>query len=73
MIPGDKQLPMVTSGIRIGTPAITTRGLVEEDMLQIARLINDTIVSRNNDTAINSIKEEVEWMMEGRVLFNSEI
>jgi len=73
MIPGDKQLPMVTSGIRIGTPAITTRGLVEEDMLQIARLINDTIVSRNNDTAIHSIKEEVEWMMEGRVLFNSEI
>ncbi len=73
MIPGDKQLPMVTSGIRIGTPAITTRGLVEEDMLQIARLINDTIISRNNDTAIHSIKEEVEWMMEGRVLFNSEI
>lgn len=73
MIPGDKQLPMVTSGIRIGTPAITTRGLVEEDMLQIARLINEAIVSRNNDTAIHSIKEEVEWMMEGRVLFNTEI
>jgi glycine hydroxymethyltransferase len=73
MVPGDKQLPMVTSGIRIGTPAITTRGLKEQDMKQIANLINDSIVSRNNPTTINSIKEEVKWMMEARVLFHSEI
>ena len=40
-IPNDPQSPFITSGIRVGTPAVTTRGLVEEDMAVIARCIYD--------------------------------
>jgi len=72
LVPGDNQLPMVTSGIRIGTPAITTRGLLEEDMIRVAHLINDAIVGRDNIDAINYISGEVRSMMSGRLLFNSD-
>ena len=72
MVPGDNQLPMVTSGIRIGTPAITTRGLLEEDMIRVAHLINDAIVGRDNIDVINYISGEVRSMMSGRLLFNSD-
>ncbi len=70
MVPGDKQLPMVTSGIRIGTPAITTRGLVEEDMVRVANLINDVIIGRDNMDVISRISGEVRSMMSDKLLFS---
>lgn len=56
-VPNDPQSPFVTSGVRIGTPAVTTRGLVEEDMKKIARLIKLTIT--NFDTKADYIRSEV--------------
>ena len=47
-IPYDKQSPFVTSGIRVGTPATATRGFVEEDMIEIAKLIKMTITDFEN-------------------------
>ncbi len=59
-IPNDPQKPWITSGIRIGSPAITTRGITKkEEIEQIAQLINDIISNHNNDMLIKSIKEQV--------------
>jgi len=57
-IPGDPQKAFVTSGIRIGTPAVTTRGFAEAEMLQVAGLI-DTVLTRKDDTTIARVKQEV--------------
>ena len=59
MIPGDPQKPWITSGIRLGTPALTTRGLKENDMEYIADLINKTIIHRDDNETLSHIKEEV--------------
>ena len=63
MVPFDSRSPFVTSGIRIGTAAITTRGMNENDCIKIAEWIDYTIMNRNNDTAISSVKEEVNKYM----------
>mgnify|MGYP002137064340 FL=1 len=57
-IPGDPRKPMITSGIRIGTPAITTRGLVTEDMEALAEAISIAISSHDNslEKARNIVK-----------------
>ncbi|MEL7607954.1 MAG: serine hydroxymethyltransferase [Bacillota bacterium] len=59
-IPFETRSPFVTSGVRIGTPAVTSRGLVEADMLVIARLI--AVVAKNGEDAIPAAKAEVEAM-----------
>ena len=69
MVPYDDQSPFVTSGIRIGTPAITTRGLKEEDMGFIAESINDVINNYKNDEKLNSISDNVKKQMKDRPLF----
>jgi glycine hydroxymethyltransferase len=69
MVPYDDKSPMVTSGIRIGTPAITTRGLNETDMETIARLIDETLMNRSNSARIASLRQEVNSFMEERPLF----
>ena len=69
MVPYDDQSPFVTSGIRIGTPAITTRGLKEEDMGFIAQSINDVINNYENDEKLNSISDKVKKQMKDRPLF----
>jgi glycine hydroxymethyltransferase len=58
-IPNDSRPPFNPSGLRLGTPAITTRGMKEEDMKQLAKLINETIINFDNKDRLNSIKEEV--------------
>ncbi|MBN2286082.1 MAG: serine hydroxymethyltransferase [Tissierellales bacterium] len=60
-IPNDPQSPFVTSGIRIGTPAITTIGLVEEDMSEVADILNNALM-QTEDTA--SLKKRVAALME---------
>ena len=69
MIPYDEQSPFVTSGIRIGTPAITTRGFKEEDMGFVAQSINDAINNYENDEKLNSISVNVKKQMKDRPLF----
>ncbi|MBP8614155.1 MAG: serine hydroxymethyltransferase [Firmicutes bacterium] len=58
-IPFDQRKPTVTSGIRIGTPAVTTRGMKEHEMELIASLIDRTIAERENEDALKDIAEQV--------------
>lgn len=69
MIPYDDRSPFITSGVRFGTAAITTRGLKEEDMGKIAEFINEVIKDPHNDIKINQIKSQVNSMMNSRPLF----
>tara|TARA_A100001011_G_scaffold64988_2_gene65812 strand:- start:31665 stop:32957 length:1293 start_codon:yes stop_codon:yes gene_type:complete len=69
MVPFDDKSPFVTSGIRIGTPAITTRGLVESDMESIVSLIDEVIKNPESENNIKSIRGEVISMMADRPLF----
>lgn len=65
MVPFDTESPFVTSGIRVGTAAVTTRGLMEEDMPKIADLIDRVITHTENESVISKVKEEVNaWMKE---------
>lgn len=59
MVPFDQRSPFVTSGIRVGTPAVTTRGMVEQDMEVIGGFINRAINAHQNDEALSQIKSEV--------------
>jgi glycine hydroxymethyltransferase len=59
MVPFDQKGPMVTSGIRIGTPAITTRGMKENEILIISELIDSAITNYDDDKVINEIKIKV--------------
>lgn len=70
MVPFDDKSPFVTSGIRIGTAAITTRGLKEADMASVAGLINEALMNHDNDGKLAAIKEEVSALMGHRPLFN---
>lgn len=58
-IPNDPQPPFVTSGLRIGTPAMTTRGFREEEAALVANLIADVLEDPNNENTIEQVKEEV--------------
>lgn len=69
MVPFDDKSPFVTSGIRIGTPAVTTRGLVEEDMATIVDLIDRVITNFENESELEAIGKEVSKMMHGKPLF----
>lgn len=59
MVPFDDKSPMITSGIRVGTPAMTTRGMKEPEMEYIAELINKVIMNPTNEEVLNSTKNEV--------------
>jgi glycine hydroxymethyltransferase len=69
MVPFDSRSPFTTSGIRIGTPAITTRGLKEEHAIQIVDLIDEVISNIDNQEVIDSVKKKVHKLMEGFPLF----
>jgi len=59
LIPFDKRSPAITSGIRLGTPALTTRGMGEKEMLVIAELINIALMNSANGKSLSLVKEEV--------------
>ena len=69
MVPYDDKSPFITSGIRIGTAAITTRGLVDSDMKVIVELIDKIIKHPNNNELIKKVKLDVNSMMSSRELF----
>ena len=62
MIPDDTRPPLDPSGIRLGTPALTTRGMKEEDMKQIAMWIDEAIMHRENEAELERIRTEVKEM-----------
>lgn len=69
MVPFDDKSPFVTSGIRIGTSAVTTRGLVEADMHKIVDLIDEALTHYKDDSKLESIGAKVNEMMSSRPLF----
>ncbi len=70
MVPFDDKSAFTTSGIRLGTAAITTRGLNEEDMVTVADLISEVVDHINDEKVIEGVKKKVNELMEGRALFN---
>lgn len=69
MVPFDDKSPFVTSGIRVGTPAITTRGLVEADMETIVELMDRVLTNHTNEDIIEEVAEEVNELMGERAMF----
>lgn len=70
MVPFDDKSPFVTSGIRVGTAAITTRGLKEQDMETIVELTDRVISNIENKSILETVAKEVHSLMKGRALFN---
>jgi len=68
-IPFDPQKPFITSGIRIGTPAVTTRGMKEDEMREIARLIHRILTNINDESVINEAKKKVKELCEAFPLY----
>ena len=62
MIPDDTRSPMDPSGIRLGTPALTTRGMKEEEMKLVAQWIDQAIINHDNDSKLAEIRAEVKEM-----------
>ncbi len=71
MVPFDDKSPFVTSGIRFGTAAITTRGLKENEMKTIVDLVDRVLTNPENEEVIAKVKGEVNGLMKGRALFNA--
>jgi glycine hydroxymethyltransferase len=70
MVPFDSRSPFLTSGLRVGTPAITTRGLKSEHMGIIVDYIDEVISDIDNETVINRVGEKVIKMMSSFPLFS---
>jgi glycine hydroxymethyltransferase len=68
-IPFDQNPPMVASGIRIGTPALTTRGLKEKEMETVGRLVARALASVENETELASVRRDVARLCEGHPLY----
>lgn len=71
MVPFDKRSPFVTSGIRIGTPAVTTRGMKEKEMEIIAAIINRAVSNFKDEKVLEDLRKEVKKMTSGFSLFAS--
>jgi glycine hydroxymethyltransferase len=71
MVPYDDKSPFITSGIRIGTAAITTRGLKEDDMIKIVEFIDKALVNSKNTTILLQLNKEVKNFMIHRPLFKN--
>jgi len=69
MVPFDSRSPFQTSGLRVGTPAITTRGMKEEHMALIVDLIDEVLHNTDNEAVISDVRQRVNQMMEGFPMF----
>ena len=70
MVPFDDKSPFVTSGIRFGTAAITTRGIDNSEIIKIVDLIDEVIENHNDDFILKQVKTKVNSLMSGKKLFN---
>ena len=70
MVPFDDKSPFVTSGIRFGTAAITTRGIDNSEIIKIVNLIDEVIENYNDDFILKQVKTKVNSLMSGKKLFN---
>ena len=70
-IPNDPQSPFITSGIRLGTPSVTTRGMREKEMVKIAELISKII--KEKDAAVESVRKEVDALCEKFPLYKNDV
>ena len=71
MVPFDTQSPFITSGMRVGTPAITTRGIKEDKITYIVDLIDEVIMNFEDEDMINSVKKKVNNLMQDLPIFKS--
>jgi glycine hydroxymethyltransferase len=69
MVPFDTESPFITSGIRVGSSAITTRGLNESDAVQVVHLMDRVLRNMSNSTEIDAVRHEVNSLMKERPLF----
>ena len=69
MVPFDDKSAFVTSGIRVGTPAITTRGLKEEHMQFVVNVIDNVLMNADDDNVIGTVRKQVNEFMEQFVLY----
>ena len=69
MVPFDTESPFVTSGIRIGTPALTSRGVDNAEIPQIVALIDRVLMNASNQTLLSEVKKEVNALMSNKPLF----
>jgi glycine hydroxymethyltransferase len=70
MVPFDTQSPMITSGMRIGTPAITTRGLKEKDVVKVVDLIDEALQKPSDEKHLKAVKRKVNGMMKKFPLYS---
>ena len=73
MVPFDDKSPFVTSGMRVGTPAITSRGVKEGEMEKVVEFIDTVLMNKDNDAVINEVKNAVNEMMASYPLFADEV
>ena len=69
MIPGDPESPFVTSGIRIGTPALTTRGMGPDEMRQVVELIDRALSAPDDAASLQKVRKDVEALADGFPLY----
>ena len=70
MVPFDTQSPMITSGMRIGTPAVTTRGLKEKDVVKVVELIDEALAKPADEKHLKAVKRKVNTLMKKFPLFS---
>ncbi len=68
-VPNDTEKPFITSGIRLGSPAVTSRGFLEDDMRLVANLIYKTLMNPNNEGILNEVRREVKNLTETHKLY----
>lgn len=68
-VPNDPQSPFITSGVRIGTPAVTTRGFKEDDMVEVGKIIASAITVWNNEVALNNLKARAQKLCDKYPLY----
>jgi glycine hydroxymethyltransferase len=68
-IPNDPQSPLVTSGIRVGSPAITTRGFDESDARQVGELLGRAIFGRDDEAELDRVRADVRALVEAHPLY----